>query len=92
MFKNLLIATDRQDGLQRFGKCLADLHSGGIERIAFVHSVAWQDDSIGIPEDITPEIQAQQAELQELLSDIPAGLDVKTLVQVSKPVDLILKG
>ncbi|MFQ3584743.1 MAG: universal stress protein, partial [Cyanobacteriota bacterium] len=92
MFKNLLIATDRQDGLQRFGKCLADLHSGGIERIAFVHSVAWQDDSIGIPEDITPEIQAQQAELQELLSDIPAGLEVKALVQVSKPVDLILKG
>ncbi|MEN9201717.1 MAG: universal stress protein [Thermostichus sp. DG_1_6_bins_120] len=92
MFKNLLIATDRQDGLQRFGKCLEDLHSSGIERIAFVHSITWQEDSIGIPEDITPEIQAQQAELQELLGTIPAGLEVKALVQVGKPVDLILKG
>ncbi len=92
MFKNLLVATDRQDGLQRFGKCLEDLHRGGIERIAFVHSIAWQEDSIGIPEDITPEVQAQQAQLQELLSAIPAGLEVKALVQVSKPVDLILKG
>ncbi len=92
MFKNVLVATDRQDGLQRFGKCLEDLHRGGIERIAFVHSIAWQEDSIGIPEDITPEVQAQQAQLQELLSDIPAGLEVKALVQVSKPVNLILKG
>ncbi|MEN9211291.1 MAG: universal stress protein, partial [Thermostichus sp. DG02_4_bins_136] len=60
--------------------------------IAFVHSITWQEDSIGIPEDITPEIQAQQAELQELLGTIPAGLEVKALVQVGKPVDLILKG
>ncbi|HIK20131.1 MAG TPA: universal stress protein [Synechococcus sp. M44_DOE_062] len=92
MFKNVLIATDRQDGLQRFSKCLEDLHLNGIERISFVHSMAWQDDDIGIPEDITPEVQAEQTQLQRLLSPIPAGLEVKIWVQVGKPADLILRG
>ncbi|MGQ9837437.1 MAG: universal stress protein [Cyanobacteriota bacterium] len=91
MFKNLLIATDRQDGLQRFGKCLVDLHSGGLERITFVHSIPWQEDNIRILEDITPEIRLQQTQLQELLSDVPSGLEVQVLVQLSKPVDLILE-
>jgi nucleotide-binding universal stress UspA family protein len=92
MFKNVLIATDRRDGLQRFGKCLEDLHSNGIERVTFVRSVDWQEDDIGIRDDITPEIQAEQAQLQKLLNPIPAGLEVKALVQVGRPADLILKG
>jgi len=92
MFKSLLIATDCRDGLQRFGKCLEELHLNGIERVAFVHSIAWQDDDIGLPEDTTPEVQAQQARLQEVLSAVPAGLEVKVLVQAGKAVDLILRG
>lgn len=92
MFKNVLIATDRRDGLQRFGKCLEDLHSNGIERVTFVRSVDWQEDDIGIPDDITPEVQAEQTQLQKLLNPIPAGLEVEALVQAGRPDDLILKG
>ncbi|PIK96560.1 universal stress protein [Synechococcus sp. 60AY4M2] len=92
MFKSLLIATDCRDGLQRFGKCLEELYLNGIERVAFVHSVARQDDDIGLPEDLTPKVQAQQARLHEVLSAVPAGLEVKVLVQAGKAVDLILRG
>jgi len=92
MFKSLLIATDCRDGLQRFGKCLEELYLNGIERVAFVHGVARQDDDIGLPEDLTPKVQAQQARLHEVLSAVPAGLEVKVLVQAGKAVDLILRG
>ncbi len=91
MFKNILIATDCQDGLQRFGKCLDALHSNGIQRLAFLHSLTWKDDDIGFPEDPTPKVEAKKAQFHQLLSTVPEGLEVKALVQVGKPVELILK-
>ncbi len=91
MFKSLLIATDCRDGLQRFGKCLEELHLNGIERVAFVHSIAWQDDDIGLPEDLTPKIEAKKAQFRQLLGTAPEGLEAKALVQVGKPAELVLK-
>ncbi|MFS8900217.1 universal stress protein [Synechococcus sp. H60.2] len=92
MFKNVLIATDCQDGLQRFGKCLDALHSNGIQRLVFLHSLIWKDDDIGLPEDPTPKIETKKAQFRQLLGTIPEGLEAKVLVQVGQPVDLILKG
>ncbi len=91
MFQNILIATDCQDGLQRFGRCLDALHSNGIQRLAFLHSLIWKDDDIGLPEDPTPKIETKKAQFRQLLGTIPEGLEAKALVQVGKPAELVLK-
>ncbi len=89
MFKKMLVATDREDGLDRLAQCLDSLHAGGLEQVTFVHSLDWEEDGIGIPDDMTDDIEATRSALLKACGDIPVGLTVDVLVQVGKPSEVI---
>ncbi len=89
MFSKVLVATDREDGLDRLTQCLQSLHQGGITHITFVHSLDWEGDGIGPPGDMAPAIEEARRTLVEACTPIPEGLSMDVLVQVGKPSEVI---
>ncbi len=89
MFKRILIATNFEDGLHRFTYCLSELYTGGVRQVSFVHSMEWEGDSHGLPEDPTPQIEATRQRLLDRCSQIPEGLEVDVFVQIGKPSAVI---
>lgn len=89
MFKRILIATNFEDGLHRFTHCLSELHKGGVQQVSFVHSMEWEGEDHGLPEDPTPEIEATRRRLLESCGSIPAGMTVDAVVQIGKPTTVI---
>jgi nucleotide-binding universal stress UspA family protein len=89
MFRRILVATDCEDGLDRFTQCLTSLYQSGVEFVGFVHSLDWQEDAHGIPEDMAPEIESSRAALLQRCMEIPEGMQVDVVVRVGKPADVI---
>lgn len=85
MFKHILIATDCQDGLERFAQCLDALKEGGIQQVSFAHSLEWKEESGGIPADRQPEVAAAEKKLRDGAGVLPAGVTLNVSVQVCKP-------
>ncbi len=89
MFKRILIATNFEDGLHRLTHCLSELYTGGVQQVNFVHSMEWEGDSHGLPEDPTPMIEATKRRLLESCGSIPEDMTVEALVQIGKPAAVI---
>lgn len=89
MFKRILISTNFEDGLYRFTHCLSELYTGGVRQVSFVHSMDWEEDSHGLPQDRTPEIEALEKRLLENCGEIPEGMSVEVMVQIGKPAAVI---
>ncbi|MGL5194707.1 MAG: universal stress protein [Chroococcales cyanobacterium] len=90
MFKRVLISTDLSDGLVRLGKFLPSLAAGGMEHIAFVHSVPlWTKGQI--PREDTEKISLARDRLNGILSQVPDGLQVEVEVLSGNPTENILK-
>lgn len=90
MFQRLLIATDFSDALHRLVHFVPSLAAGGIRHITFLHSVPlWQSGAIPrIDEEKTAQAKAM---LQPALGSIPAGVEVKVVVESGKAIDDIFR-
>ncbi|MGI0488336.1 universal stress protein [Pantanalinema rosaneae CENA516] len=90
MFQRLLIATDFSDALHRLVHFVPSLAAGGIRHITFLHSVPfWQSGAIPrIDEEKTAQAKAI---LQPALDSVPAGMEVKVVVDSGKAIDDILR-
>lgn len=90
MFKRVLISTDLSDGMLRLGKFLPSLAAGGMEHIAFVHSVPlWTKGQI--PREDTEKISLARDRLNAILNQVPEGLQVEVEVLSGNPTENILK-
>lgn len=90
MFKRVLISTDLSDGMLRLGKFLPSLAAGGMEHIAFVHSVPlWTKGQI--PREDTEKISLARDRLKGILNEVPDGLQVEVEVLSGNPTENILK-
>jgi len=90
MFERCLICTDFSDGLYRFAEFVSSLAAGGIKQLIFLHSVPlWQEGEI--PRVDKEAIASSQQRLQQLLKNIPPGIEVKIEVPSGRPLDTITK-
>lgn len=90
MFERCLICTDFSDGLYRFAEFVSSLAAGGIKHLTFLHSVPiWEGGEI--PRVDKEAIASSQQRLQQLLKNIPEGIDVKIEVPSGRPLDTIPK-
>lgn len=90
MFERPLICTDLTDGLQKLVNFIPSLAAGGIRHIVFLHVVPVRED-MAVPKPDAEKMAAAQAKLTPARNQIPAGIEVKTEVQVGRPIDTILK-
>lgn len=90
MFQRCLICTDFSDGLYRLGEFVSSLAAGGIKQLIFLHSVPiWEEGEI--PRIDSEAIASSQQRLQQLLKNIPQGIEVKIEVNSGRPLDTIPK-
>jgi nucleotide-binding universal stress UspA family protein len=90
MFKRCLICTDFSDGLYRFAEFVSSLAAGGIKQLTFLHSVPiWEEGEI--PRVDKDAIASSQQRLQQLLKNVPEGIEVKIEVPSGRPLDTISK-
>jgi nucleotide-binding universal stress UspA family protein len=90
MFQRCLICTDFLDGLYRLGEFVSSLAAGGIKQLTFLHSVPiWEEGEI--PRIDSEAIASSQQRLQQLLKNIPQGVEVKIEVPSGRPLDTIPK-
>lgn len=90
MFERCLICTDFSDGLYRFTEFVSSLAAGGIKKLVFVHSVPIWDEG-GIPRVDDEAIASARQRLQQLLKNVPQGIEVKIEVPSGRPLDTIPK-
>lgn len=88
MFKQLAIATDLQDGLQRFSHFLPALGAGGVEAVTFVHGVPYRDTGVRTRED-TEALAAAEAKLT--LPTETGGVQVKRVIRSGKPAEVVVQ-
>ncbi len=90
MFERCLICTDFSDGLYRLTEFVSGLAAGGIKQLTFLHSVPiWEEGEI--PRIDQEAIASSQQRLQQLLKNIPEGIEVKVEVPSGRPLDTIPK-
>lgn len=90
MFERCLICTDFSDGLYRLAEFVSSLAAGGIKQLTFLHSVPiWEEGEI--PRVDKEAIASSQQRLQQLLKNIPQGVEVKIEVPSGRPLDTIPK-
>jgi nucleotide-binding universal stress UspA family protein len=90
MFERCLICTDFSDGLYRFTEFVSSLAAAGIKKLVFVHSVPIWDEG-GIPRVDEEAIASSRQRLQQLIKNIPQGIEVKVEVPSGRPLDTIPK-
>lgn len=90
MFERCLICTDFSDGLYRFAEFVSSLAAGGFKQFIFLHSVPIWDEG-EIPRIDQEAIASSQQRLQQLLKNIPQGVEVKLQVPSGRPLDTIPK-
>lgn len=88
MFHRILICTDFTDGLQRLVHFVPQFAASGMQQIVFLHVVPLSED-LGVPKPDAGKIDRAQARLAAALTQIPAGVEVKTEVQTGRAVDAI---
>lgn len=90
MFQRCLICTDFSDGLDRLGEFVSSMAAGGIQQLIFLHSVPiWEEGDI--PRIDTEAIASAQQHLQQIIKNIPPGIEVKLEVPSGRPLDTIPK-
>ncbi|HHP7230107.1 MAG TPA: universal stress protein [Xenococcaceae cyanobacterium] len=88
MFQSCLICTDLSDGLHRLVEFVPDLAKGGLKKIIFFSSVPlWQEGEV--PRIDTEKVEAVKQLLNQALSNVPEGIEVKVEVASGKPLDTI---
>lgn len=90
MFERCLICTDFSDGLYRFTEFVSSLATGGIKHLVFVHTVPIWDEG-GIPRVDDEAIASSRQRLQQLIKNVPQGIEVKVEVPSGRPLDTIPK-
>jgi nucleotide-binding universal stress UspA family protein len=90
MFRHCLICTDFSDGLHRLTDFVADLASGGLKRIVFLHSISvWQNEKVaGVDEE---KIAVAKKRLSSAIASVPQGVEVKIEVASGRAVEKILR-
>ncbi|MEO0853688.1 MAG: universal stress protein, partial [Cyanobacteria bacterium J06648_11] len=91
MFERVLVATDFEDGLYRFGLCLQSFRDSGVKQLGFVHAIPWKGNQVG---GLPPSMDAEQSEAlayikRYLQPDVPDDLIPDIIVQVGKPSEVI---
>lgn len=90
MFERCLICTDFSDGLYRLAGCVNSLAASGIKQLIFFHSVPlWEEGEI--PRVNEEGIQKAQQRFQQLLTNLPDGIEIKIEVASGRPLDTIPK-
>ncbi|MEO1134884.1 MAG: universal stress protein [Cyanobacteria bacterium J06639_1] len=91
MFERVLVATDFEDGLYRFGLCLQSFHDSGVRHLGFVHAIPWKGNQVGgLPPSMDAEKSEALAYIQRYLQpDVPEELKPEIVVQVGKPSEVI---
>lgn len=90
MFRNCLVCTDLNDGLQRFVDFVPDLAAGGLKRIVFLHCLSvWADEKmVGVDE---RKLADARAKLSRALDSVPEGVEVEIEVHFGQLKDAIAR-
>ncbi|MEM6445744.1 MAG: universal stress protein [Cyanobacteria bacterium P01_D01_bin.123] len=91
MFERVLVATDFEDGLYRFGLCLQSFRESGVQQLGFVHAIPWKGNQVGgLPPSMEAEMGEATAYIKRYLqADASAELAPDIIVQVGKPSEVI---
>lgn len=91
MFERVLVATDFEDGLYRFGLCLQSFRDSGVQHLGFVHAIPWKGNQVGgLPPSMDEEKSDATAYINRYLQpNVPAELAPDIIVQVGKPSEVI---
>jgi nucleotide-binding universal stress UspA family protein len=90
MFQRLLVCTDLSDGVHRLAQFVPSFAAAGIKQITFLHGVPLQE-NVGLPRASEEAIATARDRLSGALHNIPAAVQVKVLVEVGQPSDLIVR-
>ncbi|MEM8804924.1 MAG: universal stress protein [Cyanobacteria bacterium P01_G01_bin.38] len=90
MFKQALICTDFEDGLQRLVHFVPGLATGGLEQIVFFHNVPLTPDR-EIPKVDTEKVEAAEQQLSIAQQGVPEGTMVGIEVQPGRTIANILE-
>lgn len=90
MFRRLIICTDFSDGLQRLVNFVPNLAIAGVQQVTFLHCVPLNE-SGAIPRVDEDKMKAARDLLSIATTQVPAGMDVKVVVECGRPTDTILK-
>lgn len=90
MFQRALICTDFADGMHRLAHFVSSLSEGGFKQLVFFHNIAVEAKR-EIPRIDSEQIEAKRKRLNDLIGEVPAGVEVKVEVQVGRPSDNILR-
>jgi nucleotide-binding universal stress UspA family protein len=90
MFRRALICTDFTDGIYRLAQFVPSLAAGGFNYLVFLHAVS-VDSGREIPRDDPELLEPYRRRLQELLREVPEGIEVIVEVQLSRPSECILR-
>lgn len=90
MFKRLLITTNFEDGLQRLIHVVPSLAATGVQQVTFLHCVPLKQDA-WVPKVDKERMVAAQEKLKPAIEQVPAGIDVKVVIEAGQPIDDILR-
>lgn len=90
MFQHALICTDLTDSMSRFARVIPGLAAGGLRRIVFFHNVPIETER-SVPRIDEEAIAASRQQLESLIANAPAEVQVVVEVASGRPTDNILK-
>jgi nucleotide-binding universal stress UspA family protein len=90
MFQRALICTDFTDSLYRLAQFVPSLAAGGFKSLVFFHSVSLESGP-EIPRADSERLEPARQRLQDLLRDVPDGVEVTIEVQMGRPAENILR-
>ena len=90
MFQRALICTDFTDGMYRLAQFVPSLAAGGLKSLVFFHNVPVEAER-EIPRVDPSQLEGPKQRLNQLIREVPDGVDVTVEVQMGRASDNILR-